>query len=365
MGKKKNIIPLVMLIGLWGTIAALCWLKPADDFSVSERRKLAARPELNRNDVMSGMYFKEFETYTLDQFPGRDLFRTLKSVSEYYLFGKSDNNGIYISDGYAAKIEYPLNESSVEGAVKKFNYLYETYVKNTNGEVYLSLIPDKGYLMAEETGHPEMDYHEMFEMVKKGMPYAEYIEIADALELSDYYKTDTHWKQEEITDIAEMLAEAMGTEISGEYKKTNVGKPFYGVYYGQSALPLKSDTICYLTNDALDACEVYNEETKKTMGLYDFDKLESRDMYEVFLSGASPLLYIENPNALSQKELIVFRDSFASGIVPLLAEGYSKITLVDTRYIRPEMLGEYVDFSDADVLFLYSTTVLNNSQTLR
>ena len=74
---------------------------------------------------------------------------------------------------------------------------------------------------------------------------------------------------------------------------------------------------------------------------------------------------IDNSNAGSEKELVVFRDSFGSSLAPLLAEGYKKITLVDIRYIQPGVLKSYIDFSGQDVLFIYSTMVLNNSETLK
>lgn len=196
MKRLKYRLPLFLMILIWGSITLFCWVKPVDPFSVSERRKLADIPKLTVDSVASGRYFRDFETYTLDQFPLRDGFRTLKSVSEFYLFGKKDNNDIYISDGYAAKIEYPLNEESVRGAVEKLNHLYETYLKGTSGKVYLSVIPDKGYFLAEQTGHLAMDYDALFETVREGMSYAEYIDITPALELSDYYRTDSHWRQE-------------------------------------------------------------------------------------------------------------------------------------------------------------------------
>jgi len=86
----------------------------------------------------------------------------------------------------------------------------------------------------------------------------------------------------------------------------------------------------------------------------------------MFLSGASAILTVTNPNANSDKELIVFRDSYGSSLTPLLAGAYAKITIVDTRYVQPEFLGNFVDFANADdVLFIYSTTLLNNSATLK
>ena len=93
--------------------------------------------------------------------------------------------------------------------------------------------------------------------------------------------------------------------------------------------------------------------------------MEEADPYEVYVGGPVSLITIENPNANTQEELIVFRDSFGSSIAPLLAQGYKKITLVDIRYIQPMVLGNYIDFTNKDVLFLYSTLVLNNSETLK
>ena len=77
------------------------------------------------------------------------------------------------------------------------------------------------------------------------------------------------------------------------------------------------------------------------------------------------LLTVECPNARTDRELVVFRDSFASSLAPLLLEGYSRVTLVDIRYLSPTQLGRYLTFTDQDVLFLYSTGVLNNSSTLK
>ena len=70
-------------------------------------------------------------------------------------------------------------------------------------------------------------------------------------------------------------------------------------------------------------------------------------------------------NATSDKELIVFRDSFASSMVPLLLENYKTVTLVDIRYMSTQVLGNFIDFHGQDVLFLYSTTVLNTKGIFR
>jgi len=92
---------------------------------------------------------------------------------------------------------------------------------------------------------------------------------------------------------------------------------------------------------------------------------EGRDPYEMYLCGSKSLITIENPNSLSDKELIIFRDSFGSTLAPLLIESYKKITLVDIRYLQSAFVGRFVEFDKQDVLFLYSVPVLNNSSTMK
>jgi len=120
-----------------------------------------------------------------------------------------------------------------------------------------------------------------------------------------------------------------------------------------------------MTGPALDDCTVYNHETGKTTGIYDWEKLSSRDLYDIYLSGAAALLTIENPNAATDKELVVFRDSFGSSMIPLLVKDYKTVTVVDIRYLASDWVGRYVDFRGQDVLFLYSTLILNSSNTLK
>ena len=70
-------------------------------------------------------------------------------------------------------------------------------------------------------------------------------------------------------------------------------------------------------------------------------------------------------NWINKKELVIFRDSFASSLAPLLLDGYKKITLIDLRYLDSDLLNEYISFSNQDILFLYNTTIINNSNVLK
>lgn len=349
---------------------ALCfygWMKPTDAYSDSERRELAVAPSVTQESLLSGTFMTAFETYTQDQFPAREWFRTIKARTQLDIFRQKDNNKIYKVGTFISKLEYPLQETMLEIAAQKFQYLYDTYMSEHGIQPYFCIIPDKNYVLARSNGYLSMDYDVLFDEMRQKTEYMQFIDIRDLMEQEDYYRTDTHWKQECILDVADTIAAAMGNTLHWEYETITVSQPFYGVYAGQSALAVEPDTLTYLTNDLLQACTVtsYDTGTAKTAQMYDMTKLDGKDPYEMFLGGADAMLVIENPNADSDKELIVFRDSFGSSLLPLMIESYQKVTLVDIRYINSRILGNFIEFKDQDVLFLYSTLLLNNSTAFK
>lgn len=362
----KQKISILLLLVLWAALTLGCWLLPKQEMSLSERRPLAQMPEISLETVLNGKFTQEFESYTLDQFPFRDSFRQIKSLFQYYVMGHKDNNGIYFAQGHAAKQEYPLNEWSLQNAMTKFQHLYEKYLANCN--VYMAVVPDKGYYLAEESGHLAMDYKKLFAVTRQEMPWATYIDLTDCLSLDDYYRTDTHWRQENLLPVAQKLTQAMGMPApqAGDYTIQTIDRPFYGVYYGQAALPMEPDEMMYLDNEILAQCSVYDFETGKNGHIYNLEMAETaRDPYDLFLSGSKSLLRIENPNANTDRELVIFRDSFGSSLAPLLISDYAAVTLVDIRYIRIDTLERFLAFDDHDVLLLYSTLVLNYSNSIQ
>ena len=366
MKKIRNILTLA-LSGLFlaGFLLAAI-LTPDRTDSLSERRKLAQRPVLRASAVADGTYMTAFEKYTLDQFPLRDSFRALKAFFSGDILRQLDNNGVYAADGHLAKLDYPVNTDLVRHAAERFSAVYETFFAGTGANVYYTVVPDKNYFLADANGYLSIDYDKLKDMLTSNMMYAEYIDIAGTLGIDDYYKTDLHWRQERILDTAKKLAEGMGAEASAEYTATDADTDFYGIYYAQSALPLKPDKMYYMQGGSIADYTVYDYESESYVDVYDMEALSGRDPYEMFLHGSKSILTIENPNSSSGRSLIMFRDSFASSSAPLLAEGFDRVTLVDIRYVAPELLGRMIDFSQyTDALFLYGTGVINNSETIK
>lgn len=361
--KKVRMVGAGITAALWLVLAAFLWFGPRTDISESERRKLEQLPRLSTEAILSGSFMTKFEAFTQDQFPQREGFRQIKAVFSRYFLQKGDNNGIYLAQNQLAKLEYPLNEHSIQKAKEKFGKIYETYLQDSRNIVF-AVVPDKGYYLAQANGYPAMDYDKLFAAMAE-LPWAKHTDITDCLSAESYYRTDTHWRQEAIVPVAEKLGEALGVTVETDYRLQEIDKPFYGVYYGQAALPMQPETLYVLESDLLDGCIVKNYETNQEIGVYDLDKRESRDLYDVFLSGAVSVLTVQNPAAEEGRELIVFRDSFGSSLIPLLMKDYAKVTVLDIRYVPTSYLPNFVDFHGQDVLFLYSTLVLNQSAMLK
>lgn len=357
----------VIIVGL----SAAFVFTPKAAVSEAERRALATLPALTWKNVKSGLFFDGMENYLADGFFARDVFRGIKARFQTRVLFLKENNGIAEKNGYYAKIDTKLNTSSLKNAGEKLKKIYEKYLSGAN--VYLAIVPDKSYFFAEDYGYPSYDHASLTETVRAYLPSAEYIDLFSALTLDCYYKTDTHWRQEKIVPVARLIAERMGRVDAGDplsstqsgALKTNALYPFFGVYSGQSAMDPAPETLYYLTDDLIDGMRVFDFETKTYIPVYDAGKFDGSDGYDVYLSGAKPLLRIENPAAETDAELIVFRDSFGSSISPLLAKDYKSVTLVDIRYINPEILKNYISFDGKDVLFLYSEAILNNSFSFR
>ena len=144
------------------------------------------------------------------------------------------------------------------------------------------------------------------------------------------------------------------------------------MYYGQSALSVEPDTLFYLQSDIFVDCVATDIETGLEFPIYDMEKLDSEkatvipDPYKMFLSGPNrAIIEIENPNSTTDKELVIFRDSYANAIAPMFFEGYNKVTLIDIRRASPQFLGHFVEFNNQDVLFMQSTLVLNDSSEMK
>lgn len=381
------------MVCLTGMIA-IWTIDSGETVSRSERRRLAGKPELTWETIVDKSFMDDTEAYLLDHFPFRDGLRRIKAYFAYGVLQQKENNEIYVVQNHAAKLEYPLNEASVSRLAAKMTGLWQQYFPDQ--KVWYAIVPDKNYFLAARNGYPSMDYERMIRLLSQELAKNTdfvYVDIISDLTIDDYYHTDTHWRQERILDVAHHLSDAMGVGGSLNFSKgydtgfkENEIQDFYGVYYGQAALPMEPDTIVYLTDEVTETATVWSLEENMSSGkeagkvrlpgetgavvkpVYQLDKLDdgkSLDKYDVFVGGASSLQIIECPDAATDRRLVIFRDSYTSSLVPLLLGAYKEIVLIDLRYIDSARIGEYVDFAGADILFLYNTAIVNHAEMLK
>ena len=350
---KNKIIAIIFICVIFG-FSLVSILVKDNRLSSFERRKLAQFPKLNKN------FTKNLDDYLLDQFIFRNQLINLNSYINRKILNKIDNNDVYVIGDNIYDKTYPLNEKQTINFTKKINYIIENYCNDSN--VYYSIIPDKSKFLYHGK-YLKVDYNKLYNIVTNNIK-GNYINITDNLDIEDYYRTDIHWKQENLNDIVKEIVTSTGKEYKQAYYMPIKYEEFYGASYSKAGTNMDPDTLTYLYNSYMENISVKHLEYGDK-NIYDTEKLKSLDAYDVFLSGASSFVEIENKDVKDDSTLILFRDSFGSSIAPLLTPYYNKIIMVDLRYINLDYLKDTLDFNNSDVLFLYSTLIINESDILK
>lgn len=209
--KTKQIITVCLLAAFLAGFGLWSVLRTPDAVSQAERRPLAQRPAFTAAGFLSGKFSDALDDFAADQFPLREQLRTLRSLVSYDVMGQRDVNGVYLSQGYAAKLDFPLNTTSVEragGAVPVC--VRHISLRAPTPRSTCQVIPDKGYFMAPSSGRPSMDYDALVSQLRESTPYMTYIDLFDLLTIDDYYRTDAHWRQERLEPVARRIAARHG-----------------------------------------------------------------------------------------------------------------------------------------------------------
>ena len=75
----------------------------------------------------------------------------------------------------------------------------------------MALIPDKAAYLE---GIPKLSYADFANRLKEKTPFASFIDLSGSLTLDSFYKTDTHWRQEQLGDAAGTVVAAMGKKLT-------------------------------------------------------------------------------------------------------------------------------------------------------
>jgi hypothetical protein len=360
--KKTDLVtPLVFILLVFGLTMLDVSIAPAE-ISVGERRKLAQRPELSAERVLNGEFAKDYSLFMRDQIVFRDGFRNLKSTVERRVFGKKENNGVYVVDNNIYDKFYGINDRYLHRAAGLINHIVDAI---DSSRVYLSVIPSKAHMLDRDE-YLLSDQTIVADTLQQNTN-AIYIDIMSLFEESRgdlYYRTDHHWTTRGAIQAYEVLVRAMGYEPTTDYTFEEVTDSYVGSLYGRAAVSsIAKDSIHLAHNELLDGMTVCRYETLDVFECFETvyfrEKAGGLDPYDVFVGGAGPITIIENRRAPVGEELAVFKDSYSHVLAPLLAQHFRRVMLFDLRYVRKELILDQFNLDETAVLFLYSTIILN------
>jgi len=359
----REILSSVVFLGVVGAFFLLNIVIPEPEILVSERRIPAKFPELKLEAVVSGSFMSKFEDYASDRFVFRDSFRAMHAFQVFELYRQTDKSGIYRSNAVGAGEFRRVNETSFRQTSERIKKAAES-LEGLDMNIYYSIVPDKSAFA--ERYMPGFDMGVAEPILLDVLSDYEYIRLMDSLRAESFYRTDLHWNQLSISDVVDRVLSAMGAEPFLWIYRARIAGEFRGVYAGQLALPMDADELLYMNIPTLRATYLSEKTLEFEPGpVYDLERFSGVDPYDIFLRGPQPLIVIEN-DAAPERELYLFRDSFGSSLAPLLAASYSKVTVIDLRYINLAIIGMFVDFAPgSDVLFIFSSQIFNNPSVLQ
>lgn len=359
MSKKALWIEAIVFLAFIFAFFILNTALPDREFSEQENRSLQQRPPFSFDELFSGQYTKDFETYTTDQFTLRDEWITLKAASELAL-GKRQNNGMFLCDGGTIIEPYEAPEDGkLEANMEALNKL----VANTDADVYFALIPGKSDIWAHmlpqnaprDSEKAAIDYcYSLSDAVN--------VDIYGKLEEHSgeyiYYRTDHHWTTLGAYYGFSALAESMGLDcpdISEYSGRETVSEEFYGTSWSSSGFSwVEPDSMEIFVTEP-EGLEItnYPQGSPVEGQLYDWSRLEVKDKYSFFYGGNTPLLEIET-GVEGAPSLLILRDSYMDSLSPFLLASYSRIHILDLRYYRASLSDYIAQNGFDDVLVCYS-----------
>ncbi len=364
---------LVFLLGVF-SVAGLHILADDRDFSESENRVLADMPSLTVSGLFDGSFMKNFETYLTDQFPFRDKLISLKTYADR-IVGKDEENGVYIGkDGFLFDTQSAYNEEHVKeitDAVVEFNK------KNKELKRAFLLAPNSSYIYSDKLPkHLEMpnqrdEIRQIYHLLKadKKMTWVNICSLFEkSVKDSDtllYYKTDHHWTTRAAKKVFNVLKEKWNLTTTGssyenesavpKYKFYTVSNSFQGTLSSTAGVHNNYDSVEICMPDKSQGTYVVNFESsaQKTSSLFFSEKLSHKNHYEVFLGGNYDKVIITTVSP-SGNSLLLIKDSYANCMIPMLTPYFSKIVVVDPRYLTDSLSSIVKENDFTHLLFLYN-----------
>lgn len=357
----------ILLAGM-GILGAVL---PEKGFSESENRFLQKKPEFTWAALMDGSFGEKYEAYLGDQFPGRDGWVGVKTLTER-IGGKKDANGVYFGkDGYLIEkferedLEGEQLNRNLEVLAQALRRMVEEYGTR---HVRVMLVPGASEILKEKLPLYAAPYDQtqvVQELMKEEEALETTVQVEAALDRhrdeAIYYRTDHHWTSLGAYYGYVAWMESLGMEPWGPERFTvpEVSSGFYGTLQAKVQGWREPDQIhLYLPKEPVSYEAEYDGTGIWTQGLYQYGALKTKDQYSVFLDGNHGLTRIRNlteANAGERKgkKLLIVKDSYAHSFAPFAVNHFEETLMVDLRYFNLDVEAFAREEGVTDILVLY------------
>lgn len=329
------------------------------DFSESENRSLAGFPELTVDSAMDGSFLQGLGDYVADQFPGRDMWMSLNLWMNKTL-GQKEANGVYLgTDGYLIQIPGEPNAVQHERNLDAIN---DFAARHEDLNIVMSVAPNAVTIYSDKLPEfaPVRNQAADLAHIKGRLNGTTFVDVTDILKAYRddqlYYRTDHHWTS--LAAYCAFQAIAPHLEIDppalANYTVYTVSNTFEGTLSSKSGSHEVYDKVeIYVPRTEIEYYVTYPGDQTGICSMYDRSALDKKDHYTVFFGGNYSRVDITT-TANTERNLLVFKDSYANCMLQFLYPYFDHITMIDPRYYYDNVENVISSESITDVLYLYN-----------
>ncbi|WP_372635466.1 DHHW family protein [Cohnella sp.] len=398
MNKSTSVLYIAAFLTIIGGFSLASLLMPDRNFSASENRALAARPDSRIDSITSGTFFKEMNQYLNDQIALRDQLVALyqkqqgSKIFDVMLFEnlfranspQKPEDGTPVEDARILSKLVLINQKwilplpgkavymqNIDAAAHKLNEAVK-FAADQGTESYFIFNPSRTKALMHL--YPPFLRTDSYDRSKEYFlsKLEKYVNVVDTGKRFDsftnaereqlYLETDHHWNiagafiayQEMIAQLSERSP--LFEDVPMSLNEIDVGQltdgRFEGSYNSQindAVNPDQADrTTIYEPRTPLELTrfEVVNKDgTHPPLDFnefYGFKRGQSAYTYGSIYGGDRQKIVYENARANNELNVLLLKDSYMNPLTPYLARHFRKLTVLDNRY--------YSEFSLRNVL---------------
>ena len=339
--RNENILITALFCGFLAVMLLGYLITPKAEFSETEKRYLAELPELTWENLISGKWGSDMETYMADHIPGRNFFVGLNAVNNLITGRQITSDIRLLEDGRLVEAPIQWNEIQVNRNLTAIN----AFAEAVEQDVTLMLIPSAGWAVYGER-RSFLDLFSQEDYTDDTMIRDIYDRVSPEIGTFDaspllagrndcYFRTDHHWNSRGAYRVYAGLMESMSRDYpAAESFRVETAAGFRGSTYSRSALWSIPAEDLELWHSGSRLTVENTDEPGLHKGVFYPERLEEADMYTVYLDGNHSVVRIHNPAQAGKGRLLVIRDSYANLLGTFLAESYEEVILVDLRYYK-------------------------------